>query len=56
MRQASTVKIISPESAEVDAIIAALEKDFNVIATSNKVFDQNTKKYHQFVSVSGRGA
>ena len=52
MREASTVKIISETSQDIDDIIQVLEKGFNVVATSSIIFDDKTKKYHRFVSVT----
>jgi len=53
MKEASTVKIISSCEADIKNIISKLEQSGLVIfATSGIIFDRQTKKYHQFVSVS----
>lgn len=53
MRQASTVKIITYYKEDIIAISEALEKSsFSVVATSDLIYDQNTKKYHKFLSVT----
>ena len=52
MREATIIKIITKYESDIDVIIKALEKSFPVATTSGVIFDDKTRKYHQFVSVN----
>jgi len=54
VKLATTLKIISPRKDEIEQVAKALEPEFVVAASSGAIFDENTKKYHQFFSVVPR--
>jgi len=52
MREAAIVKIITKYECDIDVIIKSLKKSLPVATTSGIIFDDKTRKYHQFVSVN----
>lgn len=50
------VKLIFEQKDEIEPIVDVLEAaGFTVVATSRVIFDPETKKHHQFLSVMNDG-
>ncbi len=49
--QPATVKVISENVNDVTIIVTAISNTFESTTTSGVIYDPNTRKYHQFVSV-----
>jgi hypothetical protein len=55
--QVVVLKLIFEQKDDIEPIVHALEAaGYTVIATSRVIFDSETKKHHQFLSVMKNGS